>query len=446
MLPQKPVFLSLLFLFAFNAYSQEKWDLKKCIDYALEKNLQVKQAQVNADISKETLLQSEASTLPSLNGFATNNYNFGQTIDPFTNQFANSRVRSNNLGLNSSVVLFNGLQTLNTIKQNKYNLMANKYNVEKVKNDIALNIATAYLQILFNEELLSIAENQLGITRQQVKRIDQLVNVGTQPKGKLLEVQAQEASEELSVVNAQNNLDISYLTLIQLMQFDSAENFSIVKPSISLPSDINSVPTSPGQVYDAALTSQPVIKSAEYMVLGFEKNVAVAKGTISPRITLNGSFGTGYSGLKQDITAINFSGFDTIGYTTSGETVVRPAYTAETKVRGFGDQLNDNLNKSIGFTLSVPIFNGLSSYTSVKRAKLNLLNAQYDLENTKNQLERTIEQAHADANAALKKYKATLKSVEALKESFGYTEQRFNVGLVNTVEYNDAKNTSTFSS
>ena len=208
----------LLFVFTLSANAQEPaagkaWSLEQCIDYALKNNNSIKQSELNIELSKVNLTQSQVNLLPNLNANASHSYNYGRTIDRFTNQFATQQVLSQNLSLSSDITLFSGLQNINSIKENKFNYEASKYDVDKMKNDISLSIASAYLQILYNIEALENATNQMGITGGQVDRTQKLVDAGAAAKGTLLDIQAQMATEELNVTNAQNNLDISYLTL-----------------------------------------------------------------------------------------------------------------------------------------------------------------------------------------------------------------------------------------
>lgn len=419
---------------------QLEWSLKQCIDHALDHNLQVKQSELNIDFSKQSLNQSWAQTLPSLNGFATHNYNFGQTIDPFTNLFANDQVQSNNFALSSSVTLFNGLQTYNSIRQNQLNLKVNESAADKMKNDISLSIATAYVQVLFSEELLLTAKNQVNITRMQVDRMQKMVDAGALPKARLLELEAQHALEELNVINAENQKDLSYLSLKQLLEFDMSTDLKIRTPILEIPSEI-SITSTPGQVYDAALTILPEIKGAEYNLLSSARTLKIAQGSRSPRLTLQGSLGTGFSGLSKDIISVTPTGFRSSGYyTAAGEDVIEPTFDVQSEVRSFDKQIDDNFNKSIGLNLTVPIFNGLSIKTNVAKAKIEQQKAELDLALTKNQLRKNVQQAYSDAIASLKKYNATKKSMDAIGESFKYADKRFSVGDMNTVEYNDAKN------
>lgn len=422
-----------------NAQSEE-WNLERCIKHAIENNIQIQQSELSMDISQQNVNQSKYNTLPSLNGFASHTYNFGQTIDPFTNSFATTQVRSNQFALTSTMTLFNGFQTLNTIKRNQANLEASRYDLEKMQNDVALNIANFYLQILFSNELVKNAENQLRVTQEQVDRIQKLVEAGNMPEGNLREIEAQLASEELQKINAVNQLNITKLNLAQVLRLENPSAFNIAMPNLS---DFNGVSEliSPGALYLTALETMPEVKSAEFSYYSAEKDKDLARGGYSPSLSVTGSIGSGYSGANREIVDVVPLGFVPNGdVTTGGDQILTPAFDLVRQDKAFVDQLDDNFNKSIGFRLNIPIFNGMSSRTNVQRAKLNLQIAELNLENTKLQLRQNIESAHNEAVAALKRYKAAEKSVEALTLSFNYAKQRFDVGILNSFEFNNEKN------
>ena len=424
------------------AKTSQPWTLETCIDYALKNNIQIKQSELSTELSQINLKQSQFSLLPSLNANASHSYNYGRTIDRFTNQFATQQVLSQNLSLSTDVTLFGGLQTINTIKENTYNYLASKYDVEKMKNDISLNIASAYLQILYSIDAAENARNQMGITNAQVERTKKLVDAGAAAKGTLLDIQAQLASEELNVTNTQNQLDLSYLSLVQFLNLPSATDFSIVKPDLSLGNETLLTATV-SQIYNTAVSNLPEMKSADYKVKSAEKAVDVAWGGLSPRLVFSASYGTGYSSASQQLaTQPTFQGYQPNGSITSaGDTVLSPAFSSPSYEKiPFSKQYNDNVNKSFGFYLTVPIFNRFQTKTSIDRARIQKINAELNVESTKLQIEKNIQQAYADANAGLKKYNATFKTVDAMQESFKYTEQKFNVGMVNTNDYNDSKN------
>ncbi|MFH1321229.1 MAG: TolC family protein [Bacteroidota bacterium] len=431
--------LIVFILFAFYCHAQP-WSLQQCIDYAFEHNISIKQNELNNELAEFTLLRNKANALPGLNANISHIYNFGRTVDPFTNEFAAERVLSNSFSVSSSVTLFNGFQTLNTIRQSQLDLLASRYDVDKARNDISLAIAGSYLQILFNEELVEIARNQVGIIKQQLGRTKKLVEAGSLAKGNLLDIEAQVAMDELQLVNAENQLDMSYLDLIQLLDLDPLSDFKIANPDIEI-SEEAMILSTPGQIYGAALSTQPQIKSAEYKVGSSLKSLLIAKGGRSPRLTIAGSYGTGYSNARKNLLGYSPTGDSTtIGYTTTNIEVVTPSFNYMYETTPFSDQVNDNINQSVGFNLSIPIFNGLLVKTSISRAKIAIKNAEYNLQLLKNQLNKNIQQAHANARAALKRYHATEKTVTALLEAFNYTEQKFDVGMLASVEYNDAKN------
>lgn len=415
--------------------------LEQCIEYALKNNIQVQQSELNTEVADINLTQSQLSLLPSLNANGAHSYNFGRTIDRFTNQFATQQVLSQNFGLSSDVTIFNGLQTINTIHQNRYTYLSNKFNVDKMKNDIALNVATAYLQILYNMESVGNARNQIGITTAQSERSKKLVEAGSIARGAYLDILAQLATEELNLTNAENQLNISYLALAQLLNLSDASGLKIAKPDISIEAQ-PLLGIDAKQVYNTAVDNLPEMKSAHYNVKSAEKGLDVAWGALSPRLVLSGSYGTGYSGLSKELSGTPiFTGFQETGdVTQSGEHVLSPVFTAPTRVIPFMDQYKNNVNKSIGLYLTIPIFNRGQVKSAIDRARIQKLNAELTVESTKLQIQKNVQQAYADANAGLKKYYASTKAVEAIQESFKYTEQKFNVGIVNTNDYNDSKN------
>ncbi len=420
--------------------AQEPWSLEDCINHALEQNIQIKQQKLGVEVAKENLSQSRANRFPTFNANASHNYSYGRSIDPFTNEFVTETVRSNSFGVSSGVTLFSGFQIWNTIRQGEIDLRASTYDVEAMQNDISMAVASAYLQILFNKELLEIARSQLEITRQQVDRTARLVEAGSLARGSLLNIEAQAATEEMQLVDAENRLEIAYLDLVQLLDLEEVEGFEIEVPEIAILPD-DELDKSPMQIYAEAVNLQPDVRSSELRVASAEKEVKIAKGGRSPMLRMSGSYGTGYSeGSLEPVATGEFDDPQLIGATESGEPVFGlPRPVIDTRVVPFSDQLNENLSRSIGFQLTIPIFNNYQTRANIGRSRIALENAKLSNQLVRDQLFKTIQQAHADAKGALKRYIATEKNVVALEESFRYTEQRFNVGMVNTLEYNDAK-------
>jgi outer membrane protein len=406
----KFVFSAFLFtLFTLQAFSQQIWTLEDCINYAHANNLRIKQTKFQADMAKNDLLQSKLQILPDLNAEAGRRYNFGHQINPYTNQFIESNTITDNYALNSSMNLFSGLVTYNSIKAYEYSALSKLQDVEKEKVNITIEIASAYLQILFNDELLEVAKRQRDVTQLQVERTSKLVDAGSAARGQLLEIKAQLSAEDLNVTNSQNSYNLSVLNLAQILDLDSAVNFKIVKPD-SLELDLSRQITDVLGIYNYALAILPHIKSAEYNLMAYERNLAIQKGMASPRLGVYGSWGTGHS---------NDSILQQYSYT---------------------EQLNNNAFKSFSIGLSVPIFNRWDVKRNISNAKISVLNAENTLDMTKQQLYKEIQQSYNDAVASSERYKSASEAVDSYREAFVYTEQKYNVGMVNSVEYNVAKN------
>ena len=432
--------LCLLLLLPGILSAQKTWTLEDCINHAMKNNLQIRQAENNLDISGQNLLQSRAAQLPTVNANGTHNYNFGRNIDPFTNQFTNSQVQSNNFSLSGSLLLYNGLQVRNGIQQSHYDYMAANYQLETLKNDISLNISAAYLDILFNKELVNFASNQLALTREQYQRSEKLAAAGTLSPSALFDLKSQLATEEAQLIKNQNNLTLSYLNLTQFLDLPANEPFEVVQPGeIIIIADSAKV-AQPDQVVQSALQNQPQIKNYEYRRLSTIEALRIAKGRQSPRLSLNGTLSTLYSSSSKIITGQGQAYTQYIGMTQGTND---PVYTLITPnlygYKPYGTQLRDNYNRFIGLTLSIPILNGLQVRTGINRARLNADNAELDLKLTKMNLEKTIRKAHTDALIALSNFNASDNSVKASEEAVRNAARRMDVGLMNAFEYNQAK-------
>ena len=428
-------------LIILHSYSQSNshWDLSTCIDFAVKHNITLKQASIQTQISKNNFTQSEASILPTFNAGAQHTYNFGRTIDRYTNTFANSQVLSQNFYVSSNVILWSGLAQYNNIKANQYQYLARTENYLQQQNDIALNVATNYINVIFSEEILNIAKQSYLLTEEQVKRTTILVNEGSLSKSMAYDLDAQLANDNVTVINADNNYQLAVLGLKQLLNADTINQFKVTRPEIEI-TDADLTKLSIQTIYEEALKNQHSIKSAQYNLLASEKTLNAAKGKVSPTLSATGSLGTGTSELNKRLVSSNVSGYTPVAATLDGSTIVyQPQYNIITEKKPFADQFNENVNKSIGFTLTVPILNGLQTLTSVKNAQLNVLNAKYTQELTEQNLYKTIAQAYANANAALNKYHANDIAVEAAQQSFNFTQQKFTVGTISTFDFNTAK-------
>ena len=436
----KPIFLFVFISIGINSSAQtNQWSLQQCIDYGQKHNIGLKQAELTTQINQNNFTQSKATLLPTINGGAQHTYNFGRTIDRYTNTFANSQVLSQNFYVSSNVVIWSGLAQYNNIKVNQFLYLSGNETFLQQKNDLALNIATSYINVIFSDEISQISKAQYKITLEQLDRTQKLADAGTLAKSAVYDIKAQLANEEVNVINSDNNYQLAMLGLTQLLNLDSLPNFSIEKPVVEITgNDVASI--SVQNIYETALKNQHSIKAAQYNMISANKSLDVAKGKFSPTLSATGSLGTGTSELNKRIDAVKFVGVEQTQYVTSGgDFVYQPKTEIVTSKTPFADQFKDNVNKSIGFTLSIPIFNGLQTYTSYKNAQINALSVSYSRDLVEQNLYKTIAQAYANARAALNKYNANKLSVEANEVSFNFAQQKYNVGSLSSFDYNSAK-------
>jgi outer membrane protein len=431
-----------------NAQSESgtPWSLQKAIDYALANNLQVKLSALNTEVVRISKREAIANQYPSLSANASENYNSGRSIDPFTNNFVNQKIWSNNFSLNSNVTLFSGMQLKNNAQQARINLQASEADLAKAKNDMILNLVQAYMQVLFNDELLTTAKLNQSTSQSQADRTLKLYKAGSVAETNLLEINAQVASDELNVITAQNNKDIAELNLMQLLDIQDKKNFEVEKPQLPDP-DQTAIGFDAESVYETAQTTQPEIKASELRVRSAMKGVDVARGLYYPRLTLNGSISSGYSSARK-LTTINGISYDPIVFFqnpdgTSPNLVYSASPNFVNSDYNFGDQVIDNRSYFTGLNLNIPIFNRFQARYSVQRSIVNVRNAELNLQLEKNNLRKKVEQAYADAQASQKKFVAAKKQLEAFEKAFKNAEIRFNNGILNSTDFNVAKNNYT---
>jgi outer membrane protein len=433
------IFLLQMFVLA-PAFGQKSWSLKDCIDHALKNNITIKQTEIASEISSVNYTQSKATLFPSLNASGSYSYNFGRSVDPFTNDFTNQEIQSANVSLNSSVTLFNGFQLQNSLRQSKYEYLAGKEDLQKIKNDISLNVAAAYLQVLYGKEAVKLSQDRLDAALETRNRSKILVDAGSLAQGNLLDAEAALAAEQLNLVNVQNSLKTAIISLTQLLELKADTSFNVEDPLMEIPAQ-GAVAMSADEIYNTALTVLPEIKAGTYKVTSAEKGLSISRGARFPRLTLFGSLSSGYSNASLQFTNPVFLGFQENGQvTSSGDLVLGPVYEYNSEKVPFNDQLDQNFNKSVGISISIPIFNGWSTESNIKRSRLSLENAKYSDQLLRNQLYKSVVQAHADASAALARYDAAEKSSTANSEAYSYAEKKFNVGLLSSFEFLNATN------
>ncbi len=433
--------LSFFVLWSFGLFAQTtvKWTLQECIDYALEHNVSIQQNELRGEILENNLSQSRLSRIPSLNGSGSHNYNIGRTIDPFTNTFNNTTIQNNSFSLSSGVLLYGGSQVNNTIKQNSVAIDANDKNTEVIRNQIALSIASTYLQIIQAEENLRVAESQMEITQDQLNRTKKLLKSGTINQSTALNLEAQIANDRVNVVNAQNAIQIGYNTLMNTMQYPLDQPIEVERISIlnlpEMPSE------TVAQLYETALANLPEIAQAELQI---EQNLygeKVAKGGMQPSLRAFGNVNTVYSESGKEVTVTEDLETYPVGITQNTlEPVISARPITVVNDKAFGNQISDNLGQQVGLSLSIPIFNGLSSRTSVENAKVNTQISELNLINTKAQLRNDVTTAYTNLKVAKSRFGAATLSLQAQQINFEFSQKRFDAGMLNSTELLTAKN------
>ena len=436
-------FAAIFILVSQSLHAQKYLSLQECIDVAIKNNITVQQKDLAKQSVKADLVQSKLALLPSLNGQLTNNYNTGFAINPATNGAQEGvTFRNNSMGVSANMTLFNGFQQTNSIRLQQSNIKASEQDVESTKNTIRLSVANAYLQILMNTELDERNVIQSNYTREQIIKQQKLYDLGAANKVKLLQLKAQAANEELTIVTGKNTLDQSYLSLWQLMNITPDSSAKIIKPEINIQKIEDEIRT-PSQIYTDYLNQSPDVKAAQQRVRSAEISKLVSLGGRSPRISLNASISSFYSTQSQQGSGpISYSpmfyGFkDAAG--TLPNIFYMPAYS-NFDVTPFSDQFNRNLGKALGFTLMVPIFNQWQVNTNIQKAKINGYSAHLTEKQIQNDLFKNISQAHQDFKASQKKYDANQNSFDANKESYQLAESQFTLGAINTTDYLNIKN------
>lgn len=402
-------YLLLLALFA-SLHAQELWTLDKCINYAHDNNIQIKQSTLNTQYQSNLLKEKKNSKLPNLNGQVSQNLNFGRSLT-YLNTYENVNSAQTDFGLGTQITVFQGMQINNSIKKSEFDLKASFEDLAKAKDDLSLNIASTFLEILFAKELVKVSEDQILITNQQLKQSQEKVNAGSLASGALLEIEAQAAREELNIVDAKNQLQIAKLKLAQMLEIVFTDKFDVEIPTLPELGALSSV-TNSQDVYLTAVKQRPEIRGAEYRYQSTEIQLKMAQGVFYPTLSFYANYYNNYNNKYTDIKGAKIS---------------------------FGDQLSNNQRKGLGLQMNIPIFNRFNTKLNVDNAKIQMLNTQLDLEGTKKVLRQEIETAQTTAITSFNRFKSTEKAVASMQEAFRYSEEKFNVGMVNAVDYNLAK-------
>lgn len=428
----------LLCSFAWTASAQEKIDLQKAVDLALQRNLTIKQSGFTEALDNANLQQSKNNRLPSLSASASVSENFGRVADASTYQYTvNQSILQFGPSVGAQVTLFQGGQLRNQIIQNKLLVEADRSNTAKIRNDLVLSVIVDYLQILTNQDLVTAAKQQIDIANQTLDRANINFKVGNQTLADLSQAKAGVSTAQLNLTNAQNQLDLSTLILKQYMEMNPATPIEVVKPDISKITDVKTA-FDPENIVATALKVNPDVKLAESQQAVYGQAIKVAKGTYYPTLYLSGNLFSNYSSAQPLKQIGSVQSTQTTGYLNGdpSQPVTIPYRAPLFGAYPFFDKLNDRFGQSIGLSLQIPIFNRYNARTNVKRAQINFESASVSTQIAKNNLTKTIYQAVLDARASANQYQSAQQTYQANKDAFNVIQQRYNVGLVNSLDYN----------
>ena len=394
-------------LSAGTAHAGESWTLQRCIDYALENNIQIRQGDIAArqrDIDYNT---ARNNRLPGVSAGASQNWSFGRGLTA-NNTYDNTNTTSTSFSIGTDMTLFAGRRMTGNVKLAELSLEAAKSDLERIKDDIRVTVAQAFIQIVYDRNILEVARGQVAIDSMQVERLTALAAIGKASNAEVASQNATLAQSRLSVTQAGNNLNLAILTLTQLLELPSPDGFDISEPDTR---ELEfAIPDNPEVIYAQALGVRPSIKSEELRLEQTGTNIEIAKSGFLPTLSLSAGAGTNY-------------------YTTS-----------KFKSDAFGDQIKNNFSQYIGLNLSIPVFTRNSNRNNLRSARLSRMNQQMQLDNARKQLYKEIQQAYYNAVASKSRYESSQSVETSAQESFELVQAKYEGGKASITEFNESKN------
>ena len=437
--------LKILFSFAFSLVAltltsqTKKYTLEDCVTLALEKNISIKQSELEMDNAEIDKADAIGNFLPRFNVQSQHIWNNGLSQNITNGLIENLTTQFSSFGGNIGLTVFNGRQNINQLSRANLNLLARQYQLEDIKDDVSLFVANAYLQVLFSRELEQVQGYQLELAQQELARIQLSIEAGILTAAELFEIEANIAAQEQAVVQAENNYRLAKISLAQLLLITDYENFDLAEEEFDIPFS-NVLEQTPKAIYEKAVTQRNDIKLGLTNLAIAEKDIDLAKGTRMPTLTAFYNYNTRISYSDRFIETGNFIQTP-IGIVQDNGALVVSQFP-EREVAGplsFGTQFGQNDGHSFGLSLNIPVFNGFATQNNIKRRKVNLNRIENQLAQTKLDLENTINQAFNDAKGAYKFYYASDKTLRAREQAFEIAKQRFEAGVMNSFDYVQAR-------
>lgn len=402
---------SLLLLPFLGICQNEVWTLEKCISHAEKQSLAIQESQIGVQQAELALAQDKRNRYPNLNANTGINYNLGRFVNPVTNEFVTTNLLSNSVGLSSGLTIYNGGRLQKTIEKSTLQRAISEKNLAQTQQDISLDIATAYLNILLAIERDNNAKQVLSESERQLERTNKLIQIGSLPEADKYEFEAQVARNEQAAVATENGVDQAYLSLKILLQIPAEQDFTIEQPEIPVPSPESLTLQPYNTIVQKALANQPNVQAGKLQLESAALDIELAKVGKLPSVDLSVSSGTNYVNIAQ---------------ATGGS--------------GYFGQLNENLNGSVGFFVRVPIYDKGATNTAIEQAKLAQLSQQISNRRIIQNVETQVQQAFADAKAAAKQFQAAEKTLNASQKAFDNTQKRYDLGSATIFEFNTSRN------
>lgn len=434
----RSICVAMLVFFSCHSFAQEKWTLRQCIEYATKNNISVKQADIQSRLSKITANQSQASKYPTLGGSINSALQNGLTENPTTGTLENQSFITGSASLQSSYNIFNWNARKNTILANTLNAKADEIGIDKAKNDIALAVANAYLQVMLRREQARISEVQMGQSKSQLAIVRKLVEAGSQPELNAIQVEAQLAKDSSNLLTANALIQQALINLRAFMNIDFGSPFDISSPDITkIPID-NITDLQPEVVYNLALATQPTQRMYKLKIEASQKQIFAARGSMYPELSAFAGLNTRAVNVKYPVGSFTTADVTGAFVFISGNKydVLAPSFkqTGTTGIPIF-KQLKNNFGQQIGLTVNFPIFNNYNTRTQWERAKLNVTQLQLQNEQENVNLKSNIYNAYQDAYSALQKLNASKRTVEYSQKAFDISKKRYDIGLLGTLDY-----------
>lgn len=437
--------ICLLIVLTSSAATDDVWTLQRCVQYAQEHNISIQQNVLNERLAKLTLQQSQLSQIPTVNASGSYGRSFGRSIDPTSNQFINADYDFMSLSGTANVLLFGWFQTRNTIAKNRLSLEAANADLDQLKDDVSLNVATGFLRALLAQEQIKVNEYQVSLSKAQLDQTRKFANAGRVPELNVAQLESQLATDSSNLIAAISDYNASVLDLKALLNLDFSVPFSVQPPEISIADQLSLSAMNPEQIYAEASKHFGSIRSSELKLQAAKKSLAAAQAGLYPQLSLGGQVGTNFASTYKEATG-QLTGIPqpTGSYIVDTSGIIRPVYQPGYVINysdvSLGKQLSNNFRQTVSLTLSIPLFNAFQAQTAVKQSRINVVSQELNRYQAELTLKQNVYKAYNDAVNSIQKYNAASHAADASTRAYDFAKKRYDLGLTNTVEYLTTQN------